>query len=311
MPGRRASLTALLGAGLSAALFAVPACRKRRAADGPLLQGLLVVAAEQADQPFDPGVVRLELERIAARVTAAQGSGLDVVAALRRVVFDQLAYVREVDRTDLRYVLLPSVVAGRRGSCVGLGTLYLVLAEQLGLPLDGILVPGHFFVRARTAAGVRNVELLRDGNVTDDDFYHQRYPMAQPPAPAYLRALTVPEILAVAWFNSGNERRRQGRLAEAERLYRRAAAGFPDFAEAHASVGLTLHLTGRSAEARQAYAAARRVQPDLPGLARNIELLGGEVDAGPRQARPEAAGNWDLAPANLGRRLARPGGPRL
>ena len=72
MPGRRASLTALLGAGLSAALFAVPACRKQRAAGGPLLQGLLVVAAEQADQPFDPAGVRLELDRIAARVTAAQ-----------------------------------------------------------------------------------------------------------------------------------------------------------------------------------------------------------------------------------------------
>jgi hypothetical protein len=72
-----------------------------------------------------------------------------------------------------------------------------------------------------------------------------------------------------------------------------------------------MHLTGRSAEARQAYASARRVQPDLKGLARNIELLGGQVEAGPRQAPAEAAENWDLAPANLGRRLARPGGPRL
>jgi hypothetical protein len=206
------------------------------------------------------------------------------------VVFTDLGYAREVDSIDLRYVLLPSVTAARKGSCVGLGTLYLALAEKLGLPLAGVLVPGHFFVRARDGATVRNIELLHAGDETSDDFYRQRYPVSDPPPAAYLRALTVPEVLAVVLFNAGNQRREQKRFDDAEDLYRRAAGAFPAFAEAHASLGLTLHLEGKLKPAQKAYAAARAAQPDLPGLDRNVAMLEAELNAaaGPGRRIPGA-----------------------
>ena len=71
---------------------------------------------------------------------------------LNAVVFGELGYEREIESGDVRFFRLSSVIAGRRGSCVGLGALYLVLAERLGVGLDGVMVPGHFFVRSRGGA---------------------------------------------------------------------------------------------------------------------------------------------------------------
>jgi tetratricopeptide (TPR) repeat protein len=250
-------------------LLAGPGCR-RPAAPRPLTDALLAVAREQAaDVPFDAQATEAELALLARRARAALAHG-DLVAALHEAVFTQSAFAREVDDSDLRFVLLPAVLADRKGSCVGLGTLYLVLAELLGRPereLQGVMVPGHFFVRWQG----RNVELLRQGEVMPDSFYRERYGDRR--APAHGRGLTRAEIVAVVRFNIGNERRRQGRLPEAAAAYAAAAHSFPQFGEAHASLGLALQLQGKLADARAAYLAARAADPHLPGLASNLEQV--------------------------------------
>jgi tetratricopeptide (TPR) repeat protein len=82
--------------------------------------------------------------------------------------------------------------------------------------------------------------------------------------------------LAVVEYDIGNERRRQSRLEEARRAYERAVQNFPDFAEAHASLGATLHLLGVLDGAEEHYRAALLANPNLPGLDGNIMLLGRE-----------------------------------
>jgi regulator of sirC expression with transglutaminase-like and TPR domain len=269
-------------------LLALASCRNHVAPPRPLLAGLMNLAAEQGEPPVAVAASLREIDRIAGKVEQAQRGGLDAVAALRQVVFTELGYTREVDSQDLRFVLLPAVTAARKGSCVGLGTLYLALAEHLGLPLEGVLVPGHFFVRARVGDQVVDVELLHQGETTSDDFYRQRYPTSDPPPRAYWRALTVPEVLAVVLYNAGNQRREEKRFDDAADLYRRSARAFSVFAEANANRGLALHLGGRLKEARAAYEAAHRERPDLPGLDRNIAALDQDLKlaaARPVQAR--------------------------
>jgi tetratricopeptide (TPR) repeat protein len=109
-------------------------------------------------------------------------------------------------------------------------------------------------------------------------WYRKRFDVPPHDAPAYLRALSAREVLAVFDYNLGNDLRVHGRLPEAAAAYARAAAAFPDFAEAHASLGLTQQLGGRLTEAQAAYEAAMRANPHLPGLGRNIEVLGRSGD---------------------------------
>jgi tetratricopeptide (TPR) repeat protein len=209
----------------------------------------------------------------AARAALVGAPATTRAAALDRVVFDVGAFAREVEDPDLSFVLLPSVVAARRGSCVGLGTLYLAVAELAGVPARAVLVPGHFYVQVDEGARWRNVELLRRGEEMPASWYDARYPIPRARAATYGRPLTPDEVLAVVAYDVGNQRRRQNRLPEARRFFSRAVGLFPDFAEAHASLGATLHLLGQLDEADAAYRAARRLAPALPGLDRNIDLL--------------------------------------
>jgi tetratricopeptide (TPR) repeat protein len=256
------------------ALVLLGACARRPAVgDAPLARRLLAVAHDLA--PDTGGAPDTDLARLAdeARAALDRRGSTSEADALNHVLFDDEGFRREVDDTDLAFVLLPSVLRGHRGSCVGLGTLYLALGEQLHIPARGVVVPGHFFVRVREGERWRNVELLRRGEEEPADWYAARWPVPATTSPIYDRALTDDEVVGVVEYDAGNELRRRGRLAEARVAFERAAALFPAFPEAHASLGATLQLAGALEPARAAYEAASRLEPGLPGLDRNLRLL--------------------------------------
>jgi tetratricopeptide (TPR) repeat protein len=259
-------------------------------ADAPLARRLLGLGSELRVDDADPTGATQTLEHLArAARTALERRGPESpIDVLNRVVFDEEAFRREVDDTDLGYVLLPSVLRGRRGSCVGLGTLYLVLGELLTIPMQGVTVPGHFFVRVRDGEEWRNVELLRRGQEEPTEWYRTRWPLPDTTVPIYDRPLTEDEVVGVVEYDGGNELRRHGRIADARRAFERAVADFPSLPEARASLGAVLQLTGDLDAAAAAYEAAEQLEPRLPGLDRNLRLLDDERRLAAR-ARPVIA----------------------
>jgi tetratricopeptide (TPR) repeat protein len=249
-----------------------------RLGDAPFARRLLGLAAELRIDDADPTAAAQSLEGLArsARTALERGGTEPPVDVLNRVVFDEEAFRREVDDTDLAYVLLPSVLRGRRGSCVGLGTLYLALGELLTIPMQGVAVPGHFFVRAHEGGGARNVELLRRGQVESTAWYSERWPLPDTTVPIYDRPLTDDEVVGIVEYDVGNELRRHGRITDARRAFERAVADFPSLPEARASLGAVLQLTGDLDKAAAAYATAEQLEPRLPGLDRNLRLLNDE-----------------------------------
>ena len=247
---------------------------------GPMVSALFAVGADVGADADSITRAWMGLQDIALRVEKRhRHSHADVADDLNAVVFGQLGFEREVERSESRYFQLPQVINQRRGSCLGLGALYLAIGERIGIPLDGILLPGHFFVRTRGPGG-HNIELLRHGEAMPDAWYRQKYGPWPDSGSAYARPVSVSELVGIHWFNRGNEARSAGDLAAAERAYARAALEFPDFAEAHASLGAVRQLRGAFAEAEASYREAARLRPDLPGLERNLELLKQQLDAG-------------------------------
>ena len=200
------------------------------------------------------------------------------VAALSQFIFEEKGFVREVDDSDIRFMLLPWVLRHRKGSCLGLAGLYLVLARDLGLPIHGVLVPGHFFLRLQQKSSRANIELLRKGERMPDEWYREKWPFDGKPE-AYLRTLSDQETLAVFHFNLGNAHRKAQHLADAIRNYQRAISLFDTFAEAHASLGLSHQLRDDKRAAEKAYLRAKELQPGLPGLGRNLAVLRKESSA--------------------------------
>ena len=252
-------------------------CTRERGPGGPLTRGLLDLAREAAAEgltaaPPDERVTLEQLESLAREVRAESRRGGHPVDALNRVVFERRGFGREVDDLSLGSVLLPRVLARRRGSCMGLAALHLALGERLGQPLGAVLVPGHLFVRH---ADGRGVELLKGGRAMPERWYRERYRVPDK-SPLYLRRVLSPrETLAVYRYNLANELRHRRRLRGALVHYRRVVAVLPDFAEAQANLGLTLQQLGQSEPARRAYLRAQAANPRLPGVERNLESLGG------------------------------------
>jgi tetratricopeptide (TPR) repeat protein len=265
-------------AGAAAVLVAaMGGCRSEPPSEGappPLARALFDVERDLADAPTAEGPRRLREVAAVARAALAREPARGPAVALGEAIFQASGFVREVDDPDLRYVFLSPVLEARRGSCVGLGSLFLAVAELVGIRARGVLVPGHFYVQVEEGHGWRNVELLRRGEEMPDAWYRARY--GAPAGAVAGTPLDPTQVPGVVAYDVGNERRRAGRLAEARRAYERAVRALPSFAQAHASLAAVLQLTGAMDEAAAAYAEARRLEPDLPGLARNLELLEAE-----------------------------------
>jgi tetratricopeptide (TPR) repeat protein len=240
---------------------------------GPVVSTLFAL---DADFGADAGTITrafTSLQDIAARVEQRhRRTRADVADDINAVVFGEFGFRREIESRASRFFQLSSVLRDRRGSCVGLGALYLAIGERIGIPHDGILLPGHFFVRTRGPAA-HNVELLRQGETMPDEWYRKKYGPWPETRSAYFRPVTLSELGAIHWYNRGNELRAAGDLGAAEQAFARAAQEFPGFAEAHASLGAAEQRRGAFTEAEASYRAAARAWPGLPGLAHNLELL--------------------------------------
>ena len=85
------------------------------------------------------------------------------VSALNELIFFELgfrfpphsSYSQEIDL----YTFLPQVLESRRGVCLGVCTLYLCLAQRVGLEVEIITPPGHIYLRV----GKRNIETTLRG----------------------------------------------------------------------------------------------------------------------------------------------------
>jgi tetratricopeptide (TPR) repeat protein len=269
-------MTKALALGCTTVAVAMLGCAREPPARpaGPVESALLSVAAELGATAAETKAASAGLHAIASAVERHhRRSHGDIIDDINAVVWDELSFVREVDSAATRFFQLAEVVARRRGNCLGLGALYLALGERLGVPLDGILLPGHFLVRTREPSR-RNIELLRRGEAMPEPWYRGKYGPWPGPDSAYDRPLTLAELVAIHWYNRGNDLRESDDLAGAEAAFVRAARGFPGFAEAHANLGAVLQSRGANEQAAAAYHEAARAWPDLPGLAGNVEQLG-------------------------------------
>jgi tetratricopeptide (TPR) repeat protein len=267
MTAKAALLCAIATAGLGCSRSAT------QRPPGPMVSTLFALDADFGTDADTIARAFTSLQDIAARVEQRhRRTRGDVADDINAVVFGEFGFQREIESTASRFFQLSSVLSDRRGSCLGLGALYLAIGERIGVPLDGILLPGHFFVRTR-GPGAHNVELLRRGEAMPDEWYRKKYGPWPETKTAYFRPVTVSELGAIHWYNRGNHLRVVGNFGAAEQAFARAAQEFPGFAEAHASLGAAEQQRSAFTEAEASYRAAARAWPDLPGLAHNLELL--------------------------------------
>jgi tetratricopeptide (TPR) repeat protein len=93
-----------------------------------------------------------------------------IVKIINEFLFDELGFTY-VQTSNLEDLYLNKVLDRRIGNCVGLSILYLSIAERLKLPLFGVNVPEHIFIRYDDGERKINIETGHTGMALPDTFY--------------------------------------------------------------------------------------------------------------------------------------------
>lgn len=224
--------------------------------------------------PVDPTLPEREIARLADRLrpeVSGAADGGEVVGAFRRILLIEEGFTYDKSASNPGNYLLESVLARRKGNCLGLTILYLALADRLGLPFRGVYVPSHCFVRYEGGGVHSNVEFGEVGASWDDDRYRRVFRIRR--GRPYLFSLAPPEMLGVFLKTLGAGYSRKGREEEALRLYDEAGRLYPGLPDVHYNAGVSLQKLGRLDEAAGKYRRALDLDPELAAARDNLGVL--------------------------------------
>jgi len=184
------------------------------------------------------------------------------IPIINKYLFETERYTAVSQAADPNDLFLHCVMDNRKGYCLSLSILYLSLAERLGLPLYGVVVPGHFFVRYDDGKVVFNIETTSNGAIASDEHYIKKFKV--PPhdgSGLYMRKLNKLQTLGCLFNNLGNTYDAVGDEDTAMEILEAAAEINPSLAEARMNLGNIYLKKERVADAIFEYQAALKINP--------------------------------------------------
>ena len=128
--------------------------------------------------------LRDEIDQIVKAVQTQlrpEGTAQETVDILRQVIHNEKGY-RYTDQVDNHGVpvnpdelFLHGMLKSKRGYCMNLSLLYLIVGDRLNLPLYGVGLPNHFFVRYESGNDRINIEATESGASYPDSFYENKF----------------------------------------------------------------------------------------------------------------------------------------
>jgi len=183
------------------------------------------------------------------------------VAVINEYLFDELGFESVSDASEPSDLFLHSVMDRKRGYCLSLSILYLSLGERLGLPLYGVVVPGHFFVRYDGGQVSFNIETTNKGGYADDEHYINKFKVPQDNDSIYMVNLNKIQTLGCFFNNLGNSYSEVGDTEQALLALERAVEINPSLAESRLNLGNIYLKKDRIEDAIYEYEAALEINP--------------------------------------------------
>ncbi|MCD6393764.1 MAG: tetratricopeptide repeat protein [Planctomycetes bacterium] len=175
------------------------------------------------------------------------------VMVLNEYLFEEKGFSSVEEPNDPNDLFLHSVLDKRRGYCLSLSVLYLALGERLGLPLYGVVVPGHFFVRYDNGDVRFNIETTNKGGIADDQHYRRKFNIPVPNDSIYLENLNPRQTLGCLFTNFASIYNDMDNTAQALAAIKQAVSINPSLAEARTNLGNIYLKMGRSQDAADQY----------------------------------------------------------
>jgi tetratricopeptide (TPR) repeat protein len=185
------------------------------------------------------------------------------IAVINEYLFEEEGFRSVAEATEPDDLFLHKVLDNKRGYCLSLSVLYLALGERLGLPVYGVVVPGHFFVRYDDGRLRFNIETTSKGATATDQHYIDKFKVPVDNLDnIYMANLNKVQTLGCFFNNLGNSYSEVGDIESATRALEKAVKINPTLAEAHLNLGNMYLQKERLDDAIYQYRKALRIQPD-------------------------------------------------
>ncbi|MBP8303191.1 MAG: tetratricopeptide repeat protein [Phycisphaerae bacterium] len=235
----------------------------------------------------------LEIQsRLEARGLQADHQAIPVI---NQYLFEELGFSAVPHANDPNDLFLHSVLDRRKGYCLSLSVLYLCLGERLGLPLYGVVVPGHFFVRYESGRIRFNIETTVMGGHPTDEHYRAANRVPEDDQGIYLRNLTKQQTLACLFNNFGVVYLDMNRLDLAVEALELGVRIVPNLAEVRTNLAFAYLRQGLLDHALLQYREACRINPNDAKIRQAIANLYLNRDQ-PNLAIPELNRSIELDP---------------
>lgn len=193
------------------------------------------------------------------------------IPVINEYLFDELAYKPLKEADDPNDLFLHTVLDKGKGYCLSLSVLYLSLGERLGLPLYGVVVPGHFFVRYDDGRVRFNIETTSKGATATDQHYIEKFNVPEGDRDGiYMKNLNKIQTLGCFFNNLGLSYNKVGNTDSELLALIRAAEINPTLSEARTNLGNVFVRQGEYAAAIREYEAALATNPENPKTHNNL-----------------------------------------
>lgn len=186
------------------------------------------------DRTIDPSIIAPvtakavnQLANAARQIAGSRASDGAKIDAVRKVLYeagpwnDRRPFTYDHDDPlgqNIRNKLLSTYLKTRRGNCVTMPTLFMIVGRGLGLNLTLTTAPLHVLVRyTRPGIHAFNIEATSGGSFARDEWYRQQFPMSDLAIQSglYLRTHSDRETIAVMATTVLDHLIEQGRNEEA------------------------------------------------------------------------------------------------
>jgi len=193
------------------------------------------------------------------------------IPVINKYLFGDLGFKAVPEPNDPNDLFLHSVLDRKQGYCLSLSILYLSLGERLGLPLYGVVVPGHFFVRYDDGRTRFNIEAT-SGAAPPDKHYIKKFKVPQGDNDSiYMKNLNKIQTLGCFFNNLGNSYSDVGNIEASFRALEAAVQINPTLSESRANLGNVYLQKGQIEDAIYEYRTALQINP---GDAKTYNNLG-------------------------------------
>ena len=204
-----------------------------------------------------------------AQTLVGEQAILDVVYNNWKMGFDP--------RDDVIETILPHLAfKKKKGNCMGVSLMILILAEKLSCPIYGVVLPGHFFCRYDDGATRVNIEPNRRGFQHPDDYYRTKY-LSSGFSMHTLTNLTKKETLGVLYYTVGTLFLKRHDNGFAAACLKESFRRVPLFIEAKGNYACALALCGKSDSAIKLFDSLFETYPSMINLAANYGAVAMEA----------------------------------